>query len=230
MNPLKMIAATLLAIGVTACVNQDGYYRSSQYRRPVVPIALDVEPQVIYRIDDHRYVSLENYDHCFGDTYFNNSKDGIRTKLGRGGIELFRGRLVIDDPTEKNLVFASAFPGGCGSRGCDAALIYSTDGGRSFKSKLYMNNPNPEKNSENYSILVAKDGFYLVKKISQTNGSTSVTKYPLVSGINLEKPYPPNLHDEYLSGKPLPPLRTPSGQDRFICDSSIRPRNLLKAK
>ncbi|WP_034299799.1 hypothetical protein [Herbaspirillum sp. RV1423] len=229
MNVIKIIGTTLLSISVVACASNT---ISDQNSKPDFIPKWDIAPQVIYRIDDHRFISLENYDHCFGDTYFNNTKENIRTQLGRGGIELFRGRLVIDDPTEKNLVFASAFPGGCGSRGCDAALIYSTDGGRTFKSMYYMNHPDPEKASENYSILVAKDGFYVAEKRSQTTDSTYVIKYPLVPNIDLDNPYPEGVKGEgfALSKKSLLPLRTPSGQDRFTCDASIRPSNLPKEK
>jgi hypothetical protein len=29
---------------------------------------------VTYRVDDHRFVSLENYDHCYGDNYYNDTR------------------------------------------------------------------------------------------------------------------------------------------------------------
>ncbi|WP_034292793.1 hypothetical protein [Herbaspirillum sp. RV1423] len=234
MNVLKTISAVLLAIGVTACVNQEAYYRSDQYRKPALPPQYDVAPQVIYNIDNNRFISLENYDQCYGDTYYNNLKENIHTKLGRGGIEYYRGRLIIDDPSGTNVVIPSARPGPCGNRGCDSSLIYSTDGGRTFKGKVYMNGQTPSVDSENYSILVAKDGFYVVKTLEYAKGKfdNDVTKYPLYPGIDFDdrKPYPPGVHDEYLSNKPLPPLRTPSGQDRFTCDASIRPSNLPKTK
>ncbi|ASU41085.1 hypothetical protein hmeg3_24135 [Herbaspirillum sp. meg3] len=230
MNILKMISAVLLTICVTACVSQDSYYNAGEYRKPVAPTSYDVTPQVIYRIDDHRYVSIENYDHCNGQNYYIDTKAGIRTEIMRGNLSQYQGRLSIADPTGLNIVIPEAPGGTCGDKGCNAYLGYSTDGGRTFKYKKYMQSGSPHIDSVNYSILVAKDGFYLVKKISQTNGSTSVTKYPLVPSIDLEKPYPPDLHDEYLSEKPLPLLRTPSGQDRFTCDSSIHPSNLPPAK
>jgi len=233
MNTVKIIGAVLLALSTTACVNHDDYYRSDQYRKPAPPPTYDVPPQVIYRIDDHRYISLENYDLCDGDTYYNNTKENIRTKLGTGGIEYYRGRLVIDDPSGANVVIPSARPGPCGNRGCDSSLIYSTDGGRTFKGKVYMNGGTPSKASENYSILVAKDGFYVVETHEYAKGKfdNRVIKYPLYPGLDFDdrKPYPPGVHDEYLSNKPLPPLRTPSGQDRFTCDASIRPSHLPKA-
>ncbi|ASU40092.1 hypothetical protein hmeg3_18565 [Herbaspirillum sp. meg3] len=228
MKTLKMIGAALLAVGMTACAQNDAPPTSSH--GTILRPSPDMPPQVLYRIDDHRYISLENYDKCFGDNYYIDTKAGIRTKLWTGAFSDYKGRLIIDDPSEMNVVVPDAPATTCRDKGCNVYLQYSTDGGRTFKPKKYMQSPYPTKDSENYSILIAKDGFYLVKKISQTNGSTSVTKYPLVPGIDLEKPYPPDLHDEYLSGKPLPLLRTPSGQDRFTCDSSIRPSNLPQPK
>src|SRR5450830_1010194 len=209
---LKIIGAALLAVGMTACAQNDAPPTSSH--GTILRPSPDMPPQIIYRIDDHRYISLENYDKCFGDNYYVDTKAGLHTRLEPGAFSDYKGLLIIDDASGMNIVVPQAPASTCGDRGCNVYLEYSTDGGRTFKSKKYMQSPYAPKDSENYSILVAKDGFYLVKKISQTNGSTSVTKYPLVSSIDLEKPYPPGIHDEYLSGKPLPPLRTPSGQDR----------------
>src|SRR5450830_1552508 len=232
MNALKMIGVALLAVSVTACVNQEDYYRSDQYRKPAPPPTYDVPPQVIYRIDDHRYISLENYDHCNGQNYYVDTKAGLHTRLEPGAFSDYKGLLIIDDASGMNIVVPQAPASTCGDRGCNVYLQYSTDGGRTFKSKKYMQSAYAPKNSENYSILVAKDGFYVAEKRSQTNGATYVTKYPLVPNIDLDKPYPEGVRGEGFptSKKPLPNLRMPSGQDRFTCDASIRPSNLPKNK
>ncbi|WP_034299801.1 hypothetical protein [Herbaspirillum sp. RV1423] len=230
MDVIKIMGAMLFSIGVAGCVTELPELAQRNYP----PAKFDVPPQVLYKIDDNRFISLENYQQCFGDTYYIDKKLGIREELGRGGIERYRGRLIIDDPTGMNIVIPSAPPGSCGSRGCNASLIYSTDGGRTFKGMVYMNHPNPEKASENYSILVAKDGFYVVKTTEYGKGKidNAVTKYPLAPGIEYGTVagLPKEYHIEYLSNKPLPPLRTPSGQDRFTCDASVRPSNLPKEK
>ncbi|WP_155835003.1 hypothetical protein [Herbaspirillum sp. RV1423] len=236
MTVLKMVGAALLAVSVTACVTQDDYYNSDQYKKPAAPPKYDVAPQVIYNIDGNRFISLENYDQCYGDTYYNNLKENIHTKLGRGGIEYYRGRLIIDDPSGSNVVIPSARPGPCGNKGCDSSLIYSTDGGRTFKGKVYMNGQTPSVDSENYSILVAKNDFYVVETSEYAKGkfNSYVRRYPLFPGLDFDNrsPYPEGISGETFSTskKPLPNLRTPSGQDRFICDTSIRPSNLPKKK
>ena len=49
------------------------------YVGPPEDAVYDVPPQVIYRIDDHRFVTLENYRDCHhGVTYYNDAKQGIR--------------------------------------------------------------------------------------------------------------------------------------------------------
>jgi hypothetical protein len=232
MNALKMIGAALLAVGMSACAQNDAI-STSQYGTRLRP-SLDMPPQIIYRIDDHRYISLENYDKCYGDNYYVDTKVGVRTKLWTGAVSDYKGRLIIDDPSEMNIVVPDAPATTCRDRGCNVYLQYSTDGGRTFRPKKYMQSDYPTRDSENYSILVAKDGFYVVKTLEYAKGKfdNDITKYPLAPGIEYgtREGLPSGYRIEYLSNKPLPPLRTPSGQDRFICDATIRPSNLPKTK
>src|SRR5450830_1957742 len=234
MNTVKIIGAALLAIGMTACAQNDTI-PTSPYGTILRP-SPDMPPQVIYRIDDHRHISLENYDKCFGDNYYVDTKAGLHTRLEPGAFSDYKGRLIIDDASGMNIVVPQAPASTCGDRGCNVYLQYSTDGGRTFKSKKYMQSAYAPKDSENYSILVAKDGFYVVKTLEYAKGKfdNDITKYPLAPGIEYgtRKPYPEGISGDtfYTSNKPLPNLRTPSGQDRFTCDASIRPNNLPKTK
>ena len=58
--------------------------------------------QIIYRIDDHRFVTLENYRDCnYGQAYYNDTRIGIKTGLGRTSIEDYQGRLINADMTGK---------------------------------------------------------------------------------------------------------------------------------
>src|SRR5690348_3981687 len=59
----------------------------------------NVPPQVVYRVDDHRFVTLEGYNHCLGYAWYNDTRTGVRTKIGLMWPTGFRGKLVIDDPT-----------------------------------------------------------------------------------------------------------------------------------
>ncbi|WP_034299804.1 hypothetical protein [Herbaspirillum sp. RV1423] len=231
MNIINIIGIFVLAIGAGGCASDS---LPSQEGESSPRPKYDVPPQTIYRIDDHRSIVLEDYDKCYGDGYFVDAKANIRTKLWRGNFTNYAGRLIVDDSDEMNIVVPSAANSYCGDRGCNVPLLYSTDGGRTFKAMNYMQSYRPSKASENYSILVAKDGFYVVKTTEYGKGKidNAVTKYPLAPGIEYGTVtgLPKGYHIEYLSNKPLPPLRTPSGQERFTCDASIRPSNLPKEK
>ena len=227
----RSIARLLLVIGIivlalSACVSDE---ERSRYSQPQPIPNYDVPAQVIYRIDDHRFISLENYSDCnHGDTYYNDTKEGIRKKLGRNGIENFQGRLINADPTGRNIVIPSSQPPerACSDRGCSVSLIYSTDSGRTFHGMVYMKSFDPFRDSKDYTVAVDKDAFYVAEKISEAANRVIIDRYPLVTGF------------QYGQGEKLPGgkrvefdvqmpsgLRTPSGQERFTCDASIRPKN-----
>ncbi|MBV8157699.1 MAG: hypothetical protein JO278_08580 [Dyella sp.] len=195
----------------------------------------DVQPQVIYRIDDHRYISLENYRDCnFGTTYYNDSRQGIRFELGRGTFENYRGRLINADPSGRYLVLPSSRPPhyGCPDKGCNVSFYYSTDGGRTFqRGGYYMRNMlDPYEYSADYIVAAGADRIYIARKVGKTVDDYGVDQYPLLPGIDLRKAYPPGVRgDSFLASRRLDyldGLRTPSGQEYLSCDDSIRPANL----
>ena len=227
----RSIARLLLVIGIivlalSACVSDEERSRYSQPR----PIPhYDVPAQVIYRIDDHRYVSFENYSDCFhGDAFYIDTRLGIRTDLGREGVENFQGKLINADPSGRNLVFPMAAPPhtACSDRSCSTPLIYSTDSGRTFHGMVYMKTFEPFKNSTNYTIAANQDSLYVAR---ESQYDTHVQKFPLAPGIDLNRPYPEGLHSDssWASKRKVMPsgLRAPSGQERLTCDASIRPKN-----
>ncbi|WER49307.1 hypothetical protein CupriaWKF_19325 [Cupriavidus sp. WKF15] len=198
----------------------------------------DVPPQVIYRIDDHRFISLENYKDChYGTTYYNDIKLGIRTRFGRGGgIENYRGRLINADPSGRYIVVPSSFHpnGACPDKGCNIAFIYSTDAGRTFQSGGYYisNTQTPYLDSADYIVTATADRIYIAKKWGSRD--YSVEQYPLIPGIDLRKELPPGIKGDRFRASDRPDylkgLRTPSGQEYLSCDDSIRPKNLPPKK
>ena len=75
MNAAKLALLVSVAM-LTSCVSDE---ERSRYSQPQPIPNYDVPAQVIYRIDDHRFISLENYSDCnHGDTYYNDTKEGIR--------------------------------------------------------------------------------------------------------------------------------------------------------
>ncbi|WP_156393396.1 T6SS immunity protein Tli3 family protein [Burkholderia sp. Leaf177] len=180
--------------------------------------------QVTYRIDAHRFMTLENYDRCYGDNYFNNTALGIHEKVWTGDPTGYRGRVVIDDPSGANVVLPTAENRSCGDRGCTSYFAYSTDSGRTFRWLDYLKySSRPSDDSKKFLIAVTKDKLYVAETIQD---DAYVKGFPLVRDIELEKTYPPGVFGGNFTASRRPlvlsELRSPSGQDRFTCDASIR--------
>ncbi|MDN7427665.1 hypothetical protein CFB89_19435 [Burkholderia sp. AU16741] len=198
----------------------------------------DSSPQVIYRLDDHRFVTLERYRDCYhGETFYNDTKANIRKKIGIGLFEDFQGRIVNADQTGMNIVLPLALPPriSCGDRGCTVPLWYSTDGGATFHLLTYMPHSfKPFEDSKDYTVAVTSDKLFIAKKFQYRSDrpeyDLNVRQYTLAPFADRSKPYQPIVESDsaWASKKKLMPdgLRTPSGQDRITCDSSIKPTNL----
>ena len=190
----------------------------------------DSPPQVIYRIDDHRFVTLEHYRDCnHGETFYNDTRAGIRRQLGRGDFENYQGYLINADPTGRNLAFPASAPPHLATidRGWAVGLSYSTDGGKTFSSMDYMvHSFDPFEDSKKYTVAVTGDSVYISKKISLDVDVFDITRYPLVPGFvyGTKERLPSGRHIEFDTEIPGG-LRTPSGQDRLSCDPSIKPTN-----
>ncbi len=164
MNVVKL-ALILSVAACTACVSDA---ERSRYSGPRPVPHYDVPAQVIYRIDDHRYISFENYSDCFhGDSFYVDTRQGIRTALGREALENFQGKVINADPTGQNLVFPMAAPPhtACSDRSCSTPLAYSTDSGRTFHGMVYVKTFDPFNRSKDYTVAVTNDRFYLAEQI-----------------------------------------------------------------
>ncbi|SAK99331.1 hypothetical protein AWB82_07283 [Caballeronia glebae] len=185
-------------------------------------------PQIIYKIDGHRFITLESYDNCSGETWYNDTKSGVRTRVGHTSPNGFLGKLIIDDQTGMNVAVPTVTTGSCGDRGCRNYLAYSTDGGKSFNWLQYDSDHisfDSVKSSKDYSFYVTSDSLYVTKKWGNF-GNDLIDRYPLrlgyVYGKNAKLPEGVSIQ----FGSTLPKgLRTPSGQDHYICDASILPTN-----
>ncbi|WP_256990083.1 T6SS immunity protein Tli3 family protein [Burkholderia sp. AU15512] len=195
----------------------------------------DSPPQVIYRIDDHRFVTLERYRDCnHGESYYNDTRAGIRKYLGRGLFENFQGRIINADPTGMNIVLPLAYPPhlicGNGEKGCVVPFWYSTDGGVTFQARSYATNSFESfENSKRYTFAVVGGRLFVAKSDYADESEAYVREYPMVYGIDLSKPYPPGIRGSSFAASKRPNYlqgaSTPSGQDRITCDSSLKPTN-----
>ncbi|MGU7851148.1 T6SS immunity protein Tli3 family protein [Burkholderia orbicola] len=226
----NLVIVALLLLLMQACSAQKPYSFNLADFLSAKELPYDSPPQVIYRLDDHRFVTLERYRDCYhGETFYNDTKTGIRRKLGRGTVENFQGRIVNADLTGMNLVFPSAVAPYtvCGDRGCNPVMAYSTDGGNTFHGMVYARNIyKPFEDSKKYTVTATKDAMYVSEKPMKTSDYLIVTRYPLVPGFvyGAGAKLPSGWRIEY--GVPLPEnARTPSGQDRITCDASIKPTN-----
>ena len=225
----KLIALALTALAIGCAAQQPWSFNLGDFLA-AKELPYDSPSQVIYRLDDHRFVTLEHYRDCnHGDTFYNDSKAGIRTYLGRGTVENFQGRVINADPSGRNLVFpaATAPYTACSDRGCNPAMAYSTDGGATFRGMKYSeHNFDPFESSKNYTVAATKDAIYVSESLGETTDRTATTRYPMVPGFVYfaKEKLPDGMHIDFDAKVPLG-LRTPSGQDRISCDASIKPTN-----
>ncbi|WP_080405998.1 hypothetical protein [Burkholderia ubonensis] len=230
----RVIAVTAALMAIQGCspkkANEPFVFMLSDFMNAKV-LPYDSSPQVIYRIDDHRFVTLEHYRDCnHGETFYNDTTAGIRAQIGRGDIENYQGYLINADPTGRNLVFPAAAPPhmATNDRGWAVGLSYSTDGGKTFKSMDYMEHSfDPFEDSKDYAIFVTKDRLYVANR--SADNDAYVVQYPMMPNIDLGKPYPNGITGDSFAMSKRPgifsKLRTPSGQDRLTCDPSIKPTN-----
>ncbi|OLL29064.1 hypothetical protein BTH42_24330 [Burkholderia sp. SRS-W-2-2016] len=224
-----VIALPLLALlqGCTGKKSDEPYVFMLSDFMAAKELPYDSPPQVIYRIDDHRFVTLERYRDCYhGDTWYNDTRTHIRKYLGRAGIEGYQGMLFNADPTGRNLVFPSGSPPNIATidRGWTVEMMYSTDGGKTFDALDYMPHSfNPFSESKRYAVYVDRDRVYVEKR---RNTDSYVESYPLIPGFIYDgkSDIPDNKHVEEDTMVPSG-LRTPSGDDRIHCDASIKPTN-----
>ncbi|AXK67616.1 hypothetical protein [Burkholderia sp. IDO3] len=227
---VRNLAIVTLMLLMQACSAQRPYSFNLADFLSAKELPYDSPPQVIYRLDDHRFVTLERYRDCYhGETFYNDTKAHIRKRIGIGLFEDFQGRIVNADPTGMNIVLPLAFPPriSCGDRGCAVPLWYSTDGGTTFHLLTYMPHSfRPFEDSKKYTITATKDAMFVYEKPMETSDYLITARYPLVQGFvyGAGAKLPGGLRIEY--GVPLAEnTRALSGQDRITCDASIKPTN-----
>jgi len=141
LHRLRWLASAALALSLSACVSST----AEPYTGPVYPAQAPQPPQpkptpqVVYRIDDHRYFELTPDETCFGNMlYFIDTAKGIRSEVVKFDAVMNRTTLIIDAANDQYLVApvtrggntnCSSGGGACGGN----KLPYSTDGGRTWQ-------------------------------------------------------------------------------------------------
>ncbi|WP_029686232.1 T6SS immunity protein Tli3 family protein [Tatumella saanichensis] len=169
-------------------------------------------PQVIYRIDNDRYFTLEEYTRCEnGKTFYNNKAKGIHTLIASSSGYLFKGRLFWLSTRDDYLAFPKTRNENkavcIGSdKGCLNLISVTTDGGKTLRSVTYGSySHDPNRDTKDYDMLVTDDGFYMIKfwygLRDATNGivdkwtfnpasKDSHPAYPGVTGPNYQEELP----------------------------------------
>ncbi|UJD92166.1 hypothetical protein FS594_25865 (plasmid) [Rahnella aquatilis] len=124
-------------------------------------------PQVIYRIDKNRYLTLEDYSNCDdGSIYYHNDNKKIKTKLwflSRGTMN-YKGKFIWAAKNDDMLALplVSGDNDACGDplRGCAYSILSaSNNGGKNF-SDIKFGAINSS-SSKNYTIVVTDDAIYI---------------------------------------------------------------------
>ncbi|WBG91919.1 hypothetical protein N5580_05075 [Pantoea piersonii] len=127
-------------------------------------------PQIIYRIDDNRYFTLENYTRCEnGQTFYNNKAKGIHFSISPGSGYLFKGRLFWLSSRDDYLAFpftrdTDKAVCAVSDKGCKNLITVTVDGGKTLKAieySYYIKDPTSE--TKYYDMIVTDDAFYMIE-------------------------------------------------------------------
>lgn len=139
-------------------------------------VETDAPAQVIYRLDNHRFLTLENYIACDkgGRVYYNDTQRGIKTFIGSDE-DNYNDRLGNDVSSYQGTIINGAdngylaFPGAvtdqyCGSgnsqTGCPVFFYFSADYGKTFVYQVIARGYNTPERFSKLKVMVANDGVY----------------------------------------------------------------------
>ncbi len=134
-------------------------------KRAVQPI--HNPPQVIYRIDKNRYLTLEDYSNCDdGSIHYHNDNKQIKTKLwflSKGAMN-YKGKFIWAAKNDDTLAlpFVRGDNDACGDplRGCAYSILSaSIDGGKKFSDIKF--DASNRSGSKEYTIVLTDDAIYI---------------------------------------------------------------------
>ncbi|WP_337228015.1 T6SS immunity protein Tli3 family protein [Proteus faecis] len=235
--PLLFILSTTLLTGCLSLKEKTAIKaeqdRAEQQRLIAEEIKSYGPPTVIYRIDDHRFFTLEQYnERREGITYYNNTKNNIHQEILYGSACLYQGRLIWATERDDALVFPAVLSRKtdqcAGTKwGCVNAILVTLDGGENFRptnAGFGIHTDHPGYYSSFFDIIVTDEGFYLGKSTSKRKVNDDL--YDPWWRIFYFSPTKSNyVHDNWGKEKdPTSDYKTPSGQTRFDCSApSIYP-------
>ncbi|RBQ32861.1 hypothetical protein C2125_18185 [Rahnella aquatilis] len=203
MKKLTLLAGTLIfsLTSLNGCAVTPPPVQTSMQPEKLAVQPIHNPPQVIYRIDKSRYLTLEDYSKCDdGSIYYHNDNKKIKTKLwflSRGTMN-YKGRFIWAAKNEDILAlpFVRGDNDACGDplRGCAYSILSaSIDGGKKF-SDIKFGAINSS-SSKNYTIVVTDDAIYF-----KSNLYPSTDKYAINSNGEFYNVRQAWIQDEFYKG------------------------------
>lgn len=205
----------------------------------------DVPPQVIYRIDDHRFFTLENYKDCDhgGIVYYHDTKKNIKEYIDGGSdsnsilkansMMSWKGRFIYA-ASDKVLAFMSRYPR-MSDRDTHSGVFITYRINNKYGQILVGGDTDP---GFDVTLLITDENIYITSDVIDRyvydlwSISVKSRKQHIVGNVyNLRstsvKSYNGALSDyDEVEDKDWPKVNTPSGAIRFTCNMSIRPTNV----
>jgi hypothetical protein len=157
------------ALCLSACVDPALSSPAPLKNNNIVIKPLYGPPQVIYRIDENRYITLEDYTNCDnGLVIYHNDQKNIKTALwvSSRGIMNYKGKLIWaaknDDMLALPLVSGDNDPCGDNLRGCAYSILSAShDGGKKFRKITFS--ASSSSSSKNHEIVITDDAIFINK-------------------------------------------------------------------
>lgn len=123
-------------------------------------------PQVIYRIDQKRYITLEKYTHCDnGQIFFHNDEKNIKLPLAVSSRSVmnYKGKFIWAAKSDNMLAFPLVRGGNdhCSDtiKNCAYSILSaSNDGGEKFSEIIF--GASNSSNSKEYTVVLTDDAIY----------------------------------------------------------------------
>ncbi len=217
----SLAVSTLSLAMLTACTSLIPPGIPSGMANPAVrgtPISSYPE-RFVYRIDDHRYITIQGTRNCEGRIWYYDTRLGVRTAVAATGLTLGDGAFGGYHAVNSEYVAIPAI-GFSQISGPLLYIYYSHDGGRTFKSFLwgaYISGANSD--TDNVVILDGKSLYITRKDHYSPSEDYSARLYDVSQDIAVDQfryALPPN--GQYVAYRQVPfTLKSPSGLTTWTC-------------
>ncbi|WP_322068981.1 T6SS immunity protein Tli3 family protein [Paraburkholderia bannensis] len=179
---------------------------------------------VVYRIDDHRFITIRSPQKCDGhldgNIYYNDTHKGVRTFVsftGSAANGLYRGYYAVNSDLEYIAIPSLSFSQ---TRGMMLHINYSHDGGHTFRSFILGNE------TSDIAVLVEDKNLFLTTIDLRKSGSSSLRSVGVRFDISQNMESDTALFNAGTSvvekyGRDIykipPDIKSPSGEIRWSC-------------